>query len=745
MKKTIFLAFVLCAASAFAQTPEKGSGAAQKEQDNSIFLNAESDSKPRQISLGLPTTSTSAVQIFEDGMPVSYYIYQMYPFKSWHGGVSASSTGSMGPMETAMRYGEINNYADSRNRGGSGQFRGAINYTVGTWGQQKIDLNVSGPIGRGWGYSLSTYQNFDPGSNHNISPVFKDRHQFYKGVLSKDFLNGRGRTSLVYQYVDYVSFQENYAPFIFVGDGSVKEYPGFRMGIDSYRPETSSFTFVDFKTGEERTMSYQDGNNDNTHHLTWTLDYDLGNGVHLDVRSRFKTGTSVRGSGSLSGVENVKDDAGYTYADGTAFGGYMQRRSVLHFDAFDTSWMNNAEIQMTRGGHSMRFGADYHQNHGGTTTSSVTFAHEVKPNPSQLYFKGKAFYNSNTAGEYYDGYEHKAAVYAKDDWTIASGTSLAAFVRAEYLGIHGKSANNQNGDTSNNRYPGFDLTKGKITDFGRNYLNGSVGFDFNTRLVGNLSFKAQAILTRVHKTIFDFGGFYDPNDNPTDTRFAQGGFAYKNSWVNVVSQLVYINQSNYSTRSVFQHALDKEVAGYPIGFIESVTMPLNYDIESLGWTTDAMLTPFQGFSLHAQLTIRNPRYKNFTFSPTFSDGVTEHYDFSGKNVTNLHKVEVSLDPSYSYRDWRFWLSARYISRQYINKTNSLFFKERIETFGGIDFRLNPKCKFSVNVINILNQKGASGLISSADLVEDASGYKNYVMSGTFIRPFTIETAVSIDF
>ena len=51
----------------------------------------------------------------------------------------------------------------------------------------------------------------------------------------------------------------------------------------------------------------------------------------------------------------------------------------------------------------------------------------------------------------------------------------------------------------------------------------------------------------------------------------------------------------------------------------------------------------------------------------------------------------------------------------------------------------------MNVINILNQKGASGLISSADLVEDASGYKNFVMSGTFIRPFTIETAVSIDF
>ena len=158
-----------------------------------------------------------------------------------------------------------------------------------------------------------------------------------------------------------------------------------------------------------------------------------------------------------------------------------------------------------------------------------------------------------------------------------------------------------------------------------------------------------------------------------------------------------------------------------------------------------MITPGNGFSLHVQFTVRNPKYKNFVFSPTFSDGVTEHYNFSDRNVTALHKMELTLDPSYTYRDWRFWLSARYISKQYINKTNSLYFKERIETFGGIDYNLNSHCKLNVNVINLFNQKGASGLISSADLVEDASNYKNYLMSGTFIRPFTIEFGVKINF
>ena len=714
-------------------------------QDSQIFLNAESDSKPRQVSLGLPTTTTSAVQIFEDGLPVSYYIYQMYPYKSWHGGASAKTTSSMGPMESSMRYGEINNYVDSYNKIGTREFSGAIHYTYGSWGQQKFDLNLSGPLANGWKYALSTYQNFDPGSNHTVTPYFKDRHQFYKGVISKELSEGRGHAALVYQYVDYQYIQENYGPFIFVGDGSVKEIDGFRMGRDSYRPEVSSFEFMDFKTGQQCSMNFKDGNTDLTHHLTFTLDYYINEKMHLDVRSRFKRGTSIHGAGTLAGILNVDDKAGYSYTDGRPYIGNLQSRSILHFDAFDRSWMNNVELQIKEKSHTLRTGIDYHYNHGGTTTSSAVFAHEVKADPKQLLFKGSPFYNYNTGAEYYDGYENKAAIYIKDDWRIRPGMSLAAFLRAEFLNIHGRSANNQGDDTSNNRYPGFNLTKGKITRFKENFLNGAVGIDFNTRLVAGLTLKAQGIITRMHNTIFDYGGFYDPSTNPTDTKFAQAGFGYKNNWINIVSQLVYITQSNYKTRSVFQHALLKETAGYPIGFIESVTLPVTYDIASLGWTTDAMITPFKGFNLHVQFTIRDPKYKNFSFSPTFSDGVTEVYDFSDRNVTNLHKVEFTLDPSYSYNDWRFWLSMRYISKQYINKTNSLYFKERIETFGGIDYKLNDHCKFSINVINLLNQTGASGRISSADLVEDASGFNNYLMSGTFIRPFTVELGVKIDF
>lgn len=104
-----------------------------------------------------------------------------------------------------------------------------------------------------------------------------------------------------------------------------------------------------------------------------------------------------------------------------------------------------------------------------------------------------------------------------------------------------------------------------------------------------------------------------------------------------------------------------------------------------------------------------------------------------------------MDPSYSFGKWKFWLTARYISRQYVNKTNSLFFKGRWETFGGIGFTINKHFKLSLDLINILNQKGASGDIGPADLITDTSEYQNYVMSGSFIRPFTMELGINVKF
>lgn len=268
MRKLIPALLALCLSASPAPAQSHDADSLSKGNSNSaIFLNAESDSKPREVSLGLPTNNLGAVQIFEDGLPVSHYIYQLMPYKSWHGGTSASDSGSMSPFEAAMRYGEINTFVDSHNKTGSDSFKGALSYTLGSYGQNKVDLNVTGPIAGGWKYSLNAFLNFDPGSNHSKFYGLKDKHQFYKAVLSKDFNDGKGRMSLVYQRVVYSSILDNYGPFIFVGDGSVTPLDGFKMGTDTYIPQMKSFRYMDFMTGEMAEHRY--GDLDKTHHATF--------------------------------------------------------------------------------------------------------------------------------------------------------------------------------------------------------------------------------------------------------------------------------------------------------------------------------------------------------------------------------------------------------------------------------------------------------------------------------------------
>ena len=73
------------------------------DNNRNVLMNASSVSQPRQISLGLPISGHA--YIYEDGLPVSYYNYQVYPYKSWHGGVSHESVRTTGPQDMVLKYG----------------------------------------------------------------------------------------------------------------------------------------------------------------------------------------------------------------------------------------------------------------------------------------------------------------------------------------------------------------------------------------------------------------------------------------------------------------------------------------------------------------------------------------------------------------------------------------------------------------------------------------------------------------
>lgn len=735
----LFLLTALVPSMLLAQNEvKKDTVPSTKEVKNrNVMLNASSDNQPREISIGLP--SSLGTTIFEDGLPVSYNIWPCLPYKHWRGGTSYERTSLMSLSETTLRNGSVGYTVDTYSREGGKQFQGLLNYTANHFGMQRFDINLSGPIAKGWGYSAGTYQNFDTGTNKIGYANLQDRTQIYKLGLTKSWSEKRGKASLFYKYSRSQGLSDGNGPFYYKGDGSITSLPGFDLGTDSYIPADGIVEYMNVMNGEIVKSTMKDRNLDYTHEVNFRLEYAWENGNKFALRSKYKDGNTLMTNRFLSGIDEITTERGYTYEDQTPYAGQIQNRYIMQYVGFERDWLTNAELTGQRGNHAWRIGMNEWYNRAGVESSTANMAHEVKANPQSLLLDGQRYWGFNNGAEYYDGHENKLALYVSDDWNVTPSLWLSAGLRLEYYNIAGDAALNLDGKENNSRVSGFHLKKEGVTTtrFNENWLNPAATLNARYTLLPGFGMLGEYVFNRQRPVLENYAGFSSPSTAPVDVHMGRAGLFYNNQWMQLVSQFSYISQSNYKARI----QLTKQISGNS----ETITEPINYTISTIGWTTDAVITPFKGFTFHGLFTLQSPRYKEFIIQPRFSDGSSDRYDFSEKTVTGMSRIIVELDPSYSFGNWRLWTSFRYQSKQYINKANSLYFNGRWETFGGVDYRMNKRVTLSANVINFLNQKGASGSISAADLIEDASVYKNYLMSGSYIRPFTVEFAAHINF
>lgn len=711
----------------------------KEEKNRNVMLNASDAAKPREVNIGLPA-STGGTEIFEDGLPVVYYFWPHMAYTSWRGGTSYGKSNLMSLSESALLSGNVGYTLYSETRLGEDKPGAHLDYTVNHFGAQRFDLNASGKITDGWYFSLGSFQNFDPGSINLPYMKYQDRTQIYKGALTRRWNEDRGEISLLLKHANNVSGADNNGPFTYVGDGSVRLLDGFDLGRDAYIPSDGTIGYRDIVTGDTLKKHLYDMGYSHNNEIGLRAKYLFNNGGLLTFNFKYNRAHSGMTVNALAGLSEVTEDRGYTSGDGVPFAGYVQSRYTLYYQGKIDDMMATAEYNQRFGNHGLRFGLN--QWYSSTELKAMTsnWAHTVEAGPDPLLYQGNAYWDFNTGGEYYNGRENKLALYVSDDWNILRNLSLSYGMRLEYYHIGGESPMNYNtGDHTNDRTSGFYLGKEGVhqTPFNYNWINPIATVSAHYAMLKHFGLTGDYLFNRQRPRLENFGGQDFANLDPVDVQLARFGVYYNNDWFNVVSTLSYIRKTNYKTRSQFTANIN--------GVDETQTAAINYDIATLGWTTDMVLSPFKGFQLHYLVTLQKPQYKNFDTRLSFSDNVVRDFSFSDRKVTGVSELLMEIDPSYTIDKWRFWLSFRYLGKQYINKPNTLFFNPRWETFGGIDYRINDHIALSANVVNFLNQKGANGAIGAADLVTDANLYQNYLMSGSFIRPFTTELSIKIDF
>lgn len=700
--------------------------------DHGVMLNAKDATEPRQVEIGLPMSYT-AVSV--DGLPAVYYYWPNTTSNHWRGEQLLARQGLQNIATTAIKFGEIGYGVDSYMERGGEKFKGKLKYQTNTFGAQNFDLNLSGKLAKKTYFTLSTYQNFDPGSMNLKFTNYIDRAQFYTAGLTHLFNDDRGRFSVFYKYNEThpLTALANYAPFTYDGDGKVSELKNFRMGRDSYLPVDGMMQYRDVKTGKLVTDNLYDIIKTRTHEATALLDYDLGNNLSLAVKGKFSHSKGHSGDQLTMGFY---EDADATYADnGDAFHGTIQRR-LSQINAFCVKdAMLVAELQKKTASHDWAFGINELYSNIDYARSTTQYYHEVAPNPRKLIYNGVEYANLNGSTEYDKGFENKLAAYVNDTWRVSRNFRMGYGARVELFNlgvdyISDKRFSDFHIGANYTDAEGNKKTVG-ITHHTHTGLNYAVSVSPTYNITHNFGLTGEINFLRQYRHLEAYSGTSLPYYNNRPFILGRAGIFFNSSFVNLVSAFTYARRTNdYSRLTVMSENPNED----------PVMVGASSGIETMGWTTDAMFTPFKGFTFHAMVTLQSPKYTGYKF-----EAFNKTYDFSGKTVTKQSKLIVELDPNYTYDRFNIWASFRYYGKQYANVGNSVYFNGRWETFAGASYKASKMLTFNVNVVNFLNQRGAQGTIPGSELITDGSQYAGTIMAGNYIRPFTVEFGAKLNF
>lgn len=713
--------------------------------ERNVMLNAADATKPREIQIGLPSED---VNVYENGLPAVYSSAVHKLQYHWRSDASLGEVGLMSPSESAIRTGNIAYSVNSFNNLGQKEFKGKLNYHANHYGLQQFDMNVSGGIGDKWLYFGNVYQVFDPGTFDVKFDEFADRTQIYRAGLTRLFDNNKGKITLQYKYA-YSRNQGNElnaAPFIYNGDGSITEIKGFTPGLSSYGPTNGEISYMDIMDGKMKQANLRDLADNRSHEVTLLTDYTFDNDLKWTLNMKYMNAPEANyidfGGSTISELDGSE---GYLL-NGAPYAGLVEgRRTWLHFGKVQ-NFLVTSELEKQIGNHGLRLGInewfydlDYHSS-SFQWTGTVNEYPQILSTPNGQGGYDKFFGFNELSPEYTVGYENKLALYLTDNWQITPKLKFYYGGRLEYYRMSAD-------QISHSRYSGFYIggtapdgtiiAPARVT---KDKLNYAATAQLTYNLTKQFGFTADGTVATRFPRINEYAG-----TGPTEEQYnrvtiplVRGGLFYKNNWIDLTSMVTYIAKTN----NIDQQNLTKP------GTTEGKTVLLIYDIQTLGWTTSAEIDPFKGFHLHALFTYQKPVYKNYNASVTFSDGTQMGVNANGMIVKEIPQILVELDPSYNITDdLRLWLSFRYFGKTYANLQEALYFNGRWETFGGINWKVNKNLDLGVSVVNFLNQRGAKGTISGSELItkDEAYKYAGCYMSGSYLRPFTVEFNASIKF
>ena len=702
-----------------------------KSGDRNVMLNAASaNAGPRNVNIGLPA-SVGGTTVLENDLPVVYFFWPEMPYKSWRMDAMTNGVKLLDLGETAINIGDVGFSVGTYNNMGTDKFQGNVGLNSNHFGLLNGTANISGPLNKkGLKFSVGAFVNYDPGTykvdKNDIDRYFNDQTQLYKVALTQDykFQGGTGSISAFYKYADSKSMSmQQYAPYQYHLDGSVSELDGFKIGGDSYIA-SQKFTVRDAETGLIAERDALDDYGSTSHTFDLIGKNKLDNGLNLNFIVRYHSAKTGMYLPIMTGISEQT----YTDANGNEKVGNLQGVMALASRKTPIKSLTSLfEVGKKSGRHDWKIGLNqWLYQIDKFTTEGAIYSQTVEANPQRI--PGSEVYG---IAEYHNGTENKTAVFITDKWNVSDVLTLNIGGRLEYQILNGDYINNSD------VVAGIPYLSNKKTNINKDWVNKAFMLSGVYKMTNRFGLLGEVTYNEQAGHLENYSAGNEPNLKKSKIPGAGIGVFYNHPLFSLVSKATYIKRDEY-----------RSTVNFTSSHGTVVRPTVSYDIETLGWTTDVMATPFKNFNLHLLLTVQAPKYKNYSGTVEFGGGETPvNYNFNDNTVTGVSKVLIEIDPSYQWNNLRVWASARYFSKEYANLTNSLHFKGRWETFAGANYNFNKNLEISTTVVNLLNQRGAQGTISGADLFteEEAKNMEGAILSGTYIRPFTVEFGLKYRF
>ncbi len=448
----ILFTAMLSASAVHAQSENSKSN--KEEGNRNVMLNAASANGPREIQIGLPSAD---VNVLENGLPVTYATNPHSVNSNWRSDASLSHVGLLKISETAITTGNIGYAVNSFTQLGQKGFHGTLNYKANHFGLNEFSLNLNGDLGKDWYYSANMYQDFDPGTFNIKSSIYQDRTQIYKAALTKQYNEGRGRFTAMYRYSNshpVYTFATQSAPFIYVGDGSVKEYGKFALGTTSYLPTDPNMTYRDMRTGELKETSLYDAAENYSSEISLMNHYNWDNGLSWKMLMRYDHARGAMVYQTPMSLIDLKQPHTHNYQQQTLTGAwapytgqYVQTRmSCLNSGDID-EFLATSELSKRFSTSTLRLGLNEWHYNVDYTSNTTMYDQSVPTDGSyatrliDFNQRSNYFYDFNkNASEYYKGHENKLALYFTHDWDISPKVNLYYGARLEWQTLKGENA-----------------------------------------------------------------------------------------------------------------------------------------------------------------------------------------------------------------------------------------------------------------------------------------------------------------